>query len=111
MRDEKEGEKKRGVKEPLFYGLHSPFCFNKQKLREIMDWPEKAEIGIFHIRTAYGNLFSENSKQAKDVKVLVTQNWDGPQEGQKFLSCSDKGFGKIRNFLAEKFPDKCVYEL
>ena len=103
--------KKRGIKEPLCYELHIPFCFNKQKLREIMNLPEKKEINIFHTRTAYGNLFLQNSKQAKDVKVLITQNWDGPQEGQKFLSCSDRAWTKVRDYLVKIFPDKSVYEL
>lgn len=102
--------KKCGIKEPLSYELHTPFIFNKAKLKEIFCLDEFLENAALSVgkRSIYGNLFCKNSKQISDVKVL---NKSREIYTDKFLSCSDKGFALIKDFLAKKFKTKSIYEV
>lgn len=102
--------KKCGIKEPLSYELHTPFIFSKVKLKEIFcldGFLENAALSVGK-RSIYGNLFCSGSKQISDVKVL---NKSREIHTDKFLSCSDKGFALIKDFLANKFKTKSEYEV
>lgn len=57
---------KKGIKQPLSYELHTPFIFNKAKLKKIMkDFPD------YHCtRTLYGNIYGIGGKRMNDVKIF-----------------------------------------
>lgn len=104
--------KKLGIQKPLYYDLHIPFIYNKLKLRELFERiPDIKYCGCSHTRTLYGNLYYKDSKQlVKDVKIFENSDFK-IEKGQKFLSCSDKGFRKIEPYLKSLFPNRSKYEL
>ena len=110
MRLTEEVIKAQGIKEPLCYELHIPMVINKKKFLDIFNIKGLETINCLHKRSLYGNLYLKGSKYAEDVKVLNSGGFD-PGKYRKFLSCSDSGFKKVKDFLSSKFAEKSVYEV
>jgi hypothetical protein len=110
MEQTKEFLQELGVLDPLSYELHIPFILNKKKFLQLFDLPGVKDIPCFHKRTVYGNLYLKGGNDTKDVKIFLNDGFLSKKEG-KFLSCDDMGFFSIYNFLANKFPQKSIYEI
>ncbi len=95
----------RGVEDPLWYGLHTPTVYNRDKLSALLD-----EFGKkpFLLRTLYHNLYPAPSERADDVKL---RQW--PSDAlSDVLSISD-GIAldpSFRSWLETSFPDRSRYE-
>lgn len=101
-----------GVKTPYDYELHIPFVYNKYNVRSMFNLSGIFTIPMLQPRSVYGNLYTKNCTETKDCKILratVVDNAD--LSSRKFLSSSDKTWVKVKDFLAEKFKEKCEYEL
>lgn len=98
-----------GIKNALSYELHIPIILNKKNVLKMFSLPYLSSIGkVIHKRTLYGNLFLKNSKVIEDVKVLVDRYV--PIHSDKFLSCDDLSFARVKKFLDKLFPNKSEYE-
>lgn len=102
--------KKCGIKEPLSYELHTPFIFNKAKLKELFCLEEFLQNAALSVgkRSIYGNLYLTDGKNMPDCKVFSHTK---EIKAGKFLSTSDKGFSLIKDFLKQKFSQKSKYEV
>lgn len=101
--------KELGKAEPLSYELHVPFVFNKDNYVRMFDIEGVRAIDVLHYRSLYGNLYLTGGKDMRDVKVTARKGFDGKPGA--FLSCSNDGYLLIRQYLADKFPDKSRYEI
>lgn len=99
--------KKRGIKEPLNYELHVPMQFNKDKLRETIDYP-------YSIRSSYGNLHGIGGEQIDDVKIYSHPQFRDSssviENGTPYLSTDDGAFEEMVSYFAELFPTASKYE-
>lgn len=109
MRETAELLKKHGISEPLCYDLHTPMVLNKRKFLSLFDIDGVKDIEVLHARSLYGNLYGVGGTYQEDVKVLAGGEFDQGKY-DKFLSCSNVGFLKIKDFLAGKFNARSKYE-
>jgi hypothetical protein len=96
-----------GVANPLFYEMHTPCVFNKQRLLEIA---ERFPGTDYMIRTVYQNLNGGGGEEIPDVKLFKIGETIPDRE---FLSTSD-AFGQLPRFKAfmhSRFPIMGYYEL
>lgn len=100
--------KKRGIKEPLNYELHTPMLFNKNMLEQTIDYP-------FSIRSSYGNIHNIGGEEIRDVKVYSHPRFvhtsSSIDNGTPYLSTEDGSFEQLKDYLVNMFPDKSKYEL
>lgn len=100
-----------GIKNPLSFELHIPMILNKDKVLEMFSIKGLESIPVLHKRSLYGNLYIKHSKYTEDNKILSKSDFS-PQEmeNKKFLSCSDKGWGRIKEYITDKFSISSIYE-
>lgn len=100
-----------GIADPKCYELHIPFIFNKEKFLQMLELPEFNTINGLHAhkRTLYGNLHLTGGKHTLDVKFFLRDFFDA-RKYDKFLSCDDTGFSRVKPFLLSKFNKKSKYE-
>lgn len=90
----------------LDYAIHVPLLIERDKMLEAL----KAFPSVPMFRSVYGNYANIGGTQREDVKI----NKPGTAVDPKLdlLSSSDKSIhGEVGRFLAERFPNKCRYEL
>lgn len=95
-----------GVEEPIWYGLHTPTVYDRDKLVDLI---HEFEGRAYLLRTLYHNLHPAPSERAQDVKLRGGWNNKVPAH---LLSASDglaieTGF---RDWLMKRFPDRSRYE-
>ena len=101
-----------GISNPLEYELHTPFIYNKQKTKQMLELPGIHEVPVLYKRSVYGNLYMNGGMQINDVKILRATKIDyGQFDARKFLSTSDITWNDVAPYLKSKFPDKSCYEL
>lgn len=110
MRETAELLKKRGFEEPKCYDLHTPMVLNKRHFLGIFELEGVNDIDVLHARSLYGNLYGVPGTYMDDVKYLADSSFN-QKKYDKFLSCSNVGFLKIKDFLGSKFPNKSEYEV
>ena len=101
-----------GVKNPLSFELHFPMLMNKENILKMFKLKGIEKLSLIHKRTLYGNLYIGDSKFNEDNKILGDNKAfvPGEQQDKKFLSCSDKGWQKIKKFISDKFSTPSIYE-
>ena len=90
----------------LDYALHVPMLVNREKALEVLNaFPD---IPMF--RSMYGNYCGIEAEKMRDVKVQSLTDY--PTD-TKFLSTDDASFlkGKVGEYIRERFPDPCKYEV
>lgn len=94
---------------PKNYELHTPFIFNKNKLKYILSM-FTLDMTALHTckRSIYGNLYLTDGKNMPDCKVFSHTK---EIKAGKFISTSDKGFAVLEDFLKQKFSEKSKYEV
>ena len=110
MRETAELLKKRGISDPVCYDLHTPMILNKRKFLQLFELDGVKDIDVLHARSLYGNLYGVGGTYMDDVKYLAEGDFD-PKKYDKFVSCSNVGFLKMKDFLAGKFNTKSEYEI
>ena len=113
-----------GIKTVWNYGTHLPFCFNKQKLAEMIDKFNMLKESYL-TTTLYHNIFFKDFRP-----MLISAKWDNMKIGiykpwksinktlfeqfiteKKFLNNSQTGFDdEIMKLLKKMFPDKSRFE-
>lgn len=98
-----------GITDPLFYGLHTPTVYDRQKLIDLItEYPMPRYKYL--LRTLYNNLFPRPSIRRDDVKV---KSW--PIEGElgDVLSVSDGVplLPEFQNWINQQFPVASKYEV
>jgi hypothetical protein len=103
-RDILEGE---SIKDPLWFGLHTPTVYDVGKLLDLID---RFEGQRFLLRTLYHNLYPQPATRRDDVKA---HQWTGDPDATDLLSISDSVARSeaFRVWVAERFPDRCRYEI
>lgn len=100
--------KSHGISDPLFYGLHTPTIYNRDKLTEMLrEFPMPRYRYL--MRTLYHNLFPRPSIRRDDCKVKA---WDGDWSDD-VLSISD-GVARspeFREWIDRRFPVASKYEV
>lgn len=94
--------KKRGIKEPLDYDIHTPIIMNKDKLKEVV------QLNLAP-RSMYGNVFSIGGTEIEDVKIYKYNNSIDHSFG--VISTEDNSLHLVKDMLAKYFPDPSHYEL
>jgi len=101
-----------GFDNPLNYEIHVPMAMSKKSFNDV--------LGINHnllYRSIYGNIFSSNSIEMKDVKVYSSDNFgplsfDYQNIQSSFLSTESGSFLDLKNsFLSKHFSKKTIYEM
>lgn len=101
------------------YELHIPMIVNKQKFQEMIKCPEIKDIMDYDLalyRSIYGNYSSAPFNQIID-DVKLEEKTDFATVDTEWISVFDRYIGNLaefplfNKFLAEKFPDKCRYEI
>jgi hypothetical protein len=98
----------------LFYNLHIPMKFGSAKYKAVMpgyDWKNKDYL----IKSLYfNNVAGMHVQHSDDVKVshfMRREVIDKFTADKGFLSVGDGGLSvDMKRFLAERFPDKSIYE-
>lgn len=94
--------KKRGIKQPLDYDIHTPMIMNKLKLKEI--------VGMnMAPRSTYGNIFNIGGTQIEDVKIYKYNNTVDMSPG--VLSTEDNSLKLVKEMLEKEFSEPTRYEL
>ena len=95
-----------GVQDPLFFGLHTPTVYDRDKLVSVI---ERNCGRAYLLRTLYHNLYPQPSFRRDDVKI---KRWQKPTRGQDVLSISDgvAADPAFRRWIDERFPDPSPYE-
>lgn len=90
------------------YELHTPFLYNKAKLRDLISRLPKDQP-LSHLRTIYGNYYQLGGERMVDVKVINDEQ-DISYNGQ-FLSTSDTSFvsGKAGDYIRKKLSKVLVF--
>lgn len=101
--------KGKGVKQPLSYELHTPFIFNKEKLKKILD-----EFPDQHCtRTIYGNIYGIGGERMNDIKMF-TDKPEFDYKKSQFLS-TDDSMVNINNdawrYIRDSFKNKSEFEI
>lgn len=89
-----------GVDDPLFFGLHTPTVYDRDKLVDLI---REFHGHAFLLRTLYHNLFPQPSVARDDVKM---RRWSSPDRGLDVLSISDRAAQdpRFRRWINERFP-------
>lgn len=98
-----------GVTDPLFFGLHTPTKYDRQKLVDMMrEYPMPKYKYL--LRTLYHNLYQQPSVQRADVKV---KSWPVDEIASDALSISDNVASDpaFKTWINERFPNPSVYEV
>ncbi len=93
--------KKRGIKEPLNYDIHTPMALNKTNLAQVIDLSLAP-------RSMYGNIFIKDGLNIEDVKVYKDSK--DFRFDNDFISTEDNSFKLIKDKLEELFPNSSVFE-
>ena len=100
-----------GIKNPLSFELHIPIVLNKAKVLEMFAIKDVESIPVLHKRSLYGNLYIKHSNYTEDVKILSKSDFSPEKiKDKNFLSCSDEGWGKIKEYISDKFSIPSIYE-
>ena len=100
-----------GIAHPLSFELHIPMIMNKKNVLKMFNLKGVEKIVPLHKRTLYGNLFMDDTKTIEDNKILQKGIFIAGQEKDKqFLSCSDSGWERIKDFIKDSFPTPSKYE-
>lgn len=96
-----------GVKDPLWFGLHTPTVYNRENLVDLI---EDFDGQRYLLRTLYHNLHPQPSERREDVKV---RGWFRPAADMDVLSISDSCARSVafRRWITDRFPRKSVYEV
>lgn len=96
-----------GVKDPLWFGLHTPTVYDRGALVDLI---EDFDGQRYLLRTLYHNLHPQPSERREDVKV---RGWSRPAADMDVLSISDSCARSVafRRWIADRFPRKSVYEV
>lgn len=94
--------KKRGIKEPLDYDIHTPMIMNKHKLKQIVNMNMAP-------RSMYGNIYEIGGKEIEDVKIYKYNNAIDYSFG--VISTEDNSLHLIKEMLIKEFPNPSLYEL
>lgn len=101
-----------GFDNPLNYEIHVPMSMSKKSFNDA--------LGINHnllYRSIYGNKFSSNSIEMKDVKIYSSNSFgplsfDYQNIQSSFLSTESGSFLELKNsFLSKHFSKKTIYEI
>lgn len=98
-----------GITEPLFFGLHTPTVYNRDRLTDLIrEFPMPQYKYL--LRTLYNNLFPRPSIRRMDVKV---KSWPDGFEAGDVLSISDgvAAMPAFKTWIDDKFPVPSVYEV
>ena len=98
-----------GVEKPISYELHIPLVMNKKNVLKMFELPYIDSLSVIHKRTIYGNLFCKDSEVVEDVKVIKDRFC--PINSDKFLSCDDASWPRVREYVGPLFPNKSKYEI
>ncbi|MDQ7262255.1 hypothetical protein NM680_10665 [Paracoccus sp. PS-1] len=96
----------KGVERPLFFGLHTPTVYERDKLVALI---EEYAGHAYLLRTLYHNLHPQPSVRRDDVKL---HRWSKPPRSQDVVSISDS-VALDRAFcrwIDERFPEPSPYE-
>lgn len=98
--------KAHGVIDPLWFGLHTPTVYERNKLLELI---REFRGQRYLLRTLYHNLFPQPSERREDVKC---KRWIGPPSGD-VVSISDECAlnPSFRKWVSERFPTPSRYEV
>lgn len=98
-----------GINDPLFFGLHTPTVYNRNKLFEMMSEFPMPKYKYL-LRTLYHNLYRTPSIQRADVKV---KDWKEDSDANDLLSISDNvaRMPAFRSWINERFPVASKYEV
>lgn len=108
MKETQDFLKRLGFSEPLCFELHIPMIFNKEKFLKMFSLEGIDKIDVLHWRSVYGNLYQKESVKRNDVKVLMSDKFSSSED--KFLSCGDSTWKKVKPFLESLFPKKSIHE-
>ncbi len=115
MRQTKEFlQKNYNIQEPIAYELHVPMILNKEKFLQIVSIIEASGIAGLHAhkRSIYGNLTGLHYTTIKDPKIFMNTIFKREDLYKlPFLSCSDRGWPRVKQFLTNLFPQKSKYEV
>lgn len=101
-----------GIHNPLSYELHTPFIYNKSRVKTMLALEGIRKVPILYKRSVYGNMYYDNSVQVTDVKILRASIVDYAEwDKRKFLSSSDITWVRVKPYLEKRFKDKSIYEL
>ena len=101
-----------GFNRPLSFELHIPMIMNKQNVLKMFCLRGIEKVSPLHKRTLYGNLFMDDTKTVADNKILKKGIFiAGEEAGKQFLSCSDDGWSRIKDFVADSFSSPSPYEI
>lgn len=101
--------RRRAIRAPLDYDLHTPIVFNKTLLRSVID-----EVG--QVRTNYGNIHDIEAIESTDVKTYSAEkyqyrSYDYLNNDLPYISTEDVSFVNVYNdILKDMFPDPSIYE-
>lgn len=105
--------KRKGVKHPLSYELHTPMVVNKRNFLRAIQLSDNYDVTPSFIRTIYGNWFDVDAEQIHDVKVF--KSWEKSEDKNPdgdLISTSPKSWsgGKIQKEIKKKFSKPSKYE-
>jgi len=103
----------RGISDPVSYGVHYPFVYDKQKFLQMTN--EIDTVGReLSLRTIYGNLFQIGSVERADTKVTSFDDLkDFIKYGEgDFLSINDSlaRYSRFQEWIQYRFPEQSKYE-
>lgn len=95
-----------GVSDPLFFGLHTPTIYERDKLINVIN---EFRGRAYLLRTLYHNLHPQPSVTRSDVKLF---KWSPDAGSKDILSTSDRlaALPEFRRFIQERFPEPSPYE-
>lgn len=101
-----------GFDPPFFtYEMHMPFPIQRDRMLALLAEARRStQLTGIQYRTLYGNYYQLGGVQEPDVKVSnLTHTWE---DGQRFVSSSDKSFtrGSVGHALRKTFLNKSAYE-
>lgn len=101
-----------GIPDPACYEMHTPFVYNKSRVKSLLEREGLKSVPMIQIRSVYGNIYNLNGELTEDVKVLRKDNLDLSKfDNKKFMSSSDFTWPKLEPYIKLKFNKKGVHEL
>jgi hypothetical protein len=94
--------KKKGIKEPLDYDIHTPMIMNKYKLKHVVNMNMAP-------RSMYGNIYGIGGKEIEDVKIYKYNNSIDYSFG--VMSTEDNSLHLVKEMLEREFSKPSPYEL
>lgn len=97
-------------KPTLDYSLHVPCIYNREKFLQLQEiYKPYIKRGLApSVRCVYGNMFNVRTEYREDLKLRGKDSNIGDKE---CFSTSDESFKNIYNYLKERFPERCKYEI